>query len=442
MNESNQIWVYGGGRYMLEYPMTEYEKLPLGVYTVKYDGMRGMFYLVKVCDEYTFDYKLYGLESDFIRRVLKTYEVTATGNQGILLNGTKGTGKTVTSKILANKLQQPVIVVSKALDGVEHFLNSIPQNVTIFIDEYEKIYGDSNRMLTIMDGAMNSQYRRMFLLTTNKLYIEDNLKQRPSRIRYLKEFRDLSPDIVEEIVDDVLEYPAHREDCIKFISSLELITVDIVKQVVNEVNIHDESPFIWGEMFNVKKISGKYKISEVDIKGKPTLVMDNATIYPKPDFGNNVIGNWFQVNEAYLGRIAKIINPDTIMVNIFEDDENGNERVIDRVVLKVERSYGVHSYYAYDYDNVGEYGKISSKNDLTGDSKFLKLLSRDGDFEGPLGFEKSVPQSFELKDSSDCEVEAMPMSESPSMSEGAVMPMSKSAEGYDDGDDECCESAG
>ena len=61
-------------------------------------------------------------------------------------------------------------------------------------------------MLSIMDGATNSEHRRVFLLTTNSLYINDNLLQRPGRIRYLKTFKDLTPEIIEEIVDDFLIY--------------------------------------------------------------------------------------------------------------------------------------------------------------------------------------------------------------------------------------------
>ena len=61
-----------------------------GIYEVKV-SMTG-FYLSKIAEFFTFDYKLYGLNQKFIDYVLKTYENT-TGNLGVLLDGIKGTGK-------------------------------------------------------------------------------------------------------------------------------------------------------------------------------------------------------------------------------------------------------------------------------------------------------------------------------------------------------------
>lgn len=346
MSIQKKIWAEHQGQFYLTTPSVEHQELKNQVYTVKQNPQTGEFYLVEVCEKYTFDYKLYGLEAPLIKRVLKSWEAVK-GNMGMLLNGVKGTGKTVSSKIIANELNQPTIVVTTPYKGVQYFINSIPQNITVFIDEYEKIYGQSNDMLTIMDGAMNSPYRRMFLLTTNKLYIEDNLKQRPSRLRYIKKFEDLAPSVVEEIVDDILEYKEFREDCLKFMTTLSLITVDIVKSVISEVNIHCESPFEFGDVFNVSKIDGKYKLFELDAKtGKQgPMLADNANIYPRPDYKlDEHEGHWFEVNNQSVGRISAVLGEDMIAVDIVEyNDETVNETI----VFKVARSYGTHSNYAW-----------------------------------------------------------------------------------------------
>ena len=198
MADVKKVWNAEGKRLYLSHPSQEFEKLDNAIYTVGIDDF-GRFYLVKNSDGFTFNYKLYGLESDLINRIIKTYEATS-GNLGVLLNGLKGTGKTVSSKVIATNLNQPIILVDSHIKGIHTFLNSISQNITIFIDEYEKVFGDSSAMLTIMDGALNSEFRRVFLLTTNELYVEKNLIQRPGRIRYLKKFEDLKPAVVEEIV--------------------------------------------------------------------------------------------------------------------------------------------------------------------------------------------------------------------------------------------------
>ena len=78
------------------------------------------YYINKVADNFVFDYKLYGVSNSFIDYFIKTYNNT-TGNLGILFNGIKGTGKTVTAKMLCNKLQLPVILI-KNCNKVEEML--------------------------------------------------------------------------------------------------------------------------------------------------------------------------------------------------------------------------------------------------------------------------------------------------------------------------------
>ena len=151
MAEVKKVWNSEGNRLFLGYPSQEFEVLENAIYNVGLDDY-GRFFLVKNSDKFSFNYKLYGLETELVERVIKTYTSTSNGNLGILLNGLKGTGKTVSSKIIANRLNQPIILVDNNIKGIHKFLNSIPQNITIFIDEYEKIFGDSSVMLTIMDG--------------------------------------------------------------------------------------------------------------------------------------------------------------------------------------------------------------------------------------------------------------------------------------------------
>ena len=228
------------------------------------------FYLSKIAEFFTFDYKLYGLNQKFIDYVLKTYENT-TGNLGVLLDGIKGTGKTVVAKELCNHLQLPVILVqsmgSDTNDKLIKYLSTaIDFDCIFFFDEYEKEFKDSSDVLSFMDGTYNSIYRKVFLLTTNELNVDSNLLGRPSRIRYKKSFGNLSEEVTREILNDILEDKTAIEKVIELTHSMNIITIDLIKAIATEINIHgvEALPDI-KETFNIEfsKFSYLYKVIQV-----------------------------------------------------------------------------------------------------------------------------------------------------------------------------------
>ena len=265
-----QIWLQDGNIFNQGSATTvsHPEGLPKGIYEVKL-SMTG-FYLSKIAESFTFDYKLYGLNQKFIDYVLKTYENT-TGNLGILLDGIKGTGKTVVAKELCNHLQLPVILVqsmgSDTNDKLIKYLSTaIDFDCIFFFDEYEKEFKDSSDVLSFMDGTYNSIYRKVFLLTTNELNVDSNLLGRPSRIRYKKSFGNLSEEVTREILNDILEDKTAIEKVIELTHSMNIITIDLIKAIATEINIHgaEALPDI-KETFNIEfsKFSYLYKIIQV-----------------------------------------------------------------------------------------------------------------------------------------------------------------------------------
>lgn len=364
MADVKKVWSGDYSALYLDHPVVEIEKLDNVIYKVNIDGF-GRFYLTKVSDDFSFDYKLYGLETKLVDRVLKTYQSTDSGNLGVLLNGLKGTGKTVTSKIIANKLNQPIILVTSSFDkaDVSGFLNSISQNITIFIDEYEKIFGESTKMLTIMDGALNSEYRRVFLLTTNKLYLDENLIQRPSRIRYLKKFDNLMPEVVQEIVDDLLIHKQFSKDCVDFISNLETITVDIVKSVLSEVNIHAESPATFQNVFNVKKIKGKYNVLVREPDGTLSEIAKSVNIFPKPNYHDELVDYRFEIDGTAIGTISRVIGWTSLEITPYEDDNGNKIGFKTPIVIKIEDADSIN--YTYAYSEYGMGGSSVKKTEKT-----------------------------------------------------------------------------
>ena len=265
-----QIWLQDGNIFNQGSATTvsHPEGLPKGIYEVKL-SMAG-FYLSKIAESFTFDYKLYGLNQKFIDYVLKTYENT-TGNLGVLLDGIKGSGKTVVAKELCNHLQLPVILVqsmgSDTNDKLIKYLSTaIDFDCIFFFDEYEKEFKDSSDVLSFMDGTYNSIYRKVFLLTTNELNVDPNLLGRPSRIRYKKSFGNLPEEVTRELLNDILEDKTAIEKVIELTHSMNIITIDLIKAIATEINIHgaEALPDI-KETFNIEfsKFSYLYKVIQV-----------------------------------------------------------------------------------------------------------------------------------------------------------------------------------
>lgn len=240
-----------------------------GIFQINQDPQTGELFLVRIADNFHFGFKLYGLDNRLITHVIDTYyKQPVKRNLGVLLNGAKGTGKTVTAKVLSNELSLPVILCERPYPGLSNFLASINQDCIFFFDEFEKNFrmkcddGEDcagEDLLSIMDGVYNANHCHVFLLTTNELKVNDNLISRPSRIRYLKSFGDVvDKKILEEFIDDNLNYPEYKDEIMEFIDTLTMATIDIVKSIVEEVNIHNCGIASFKDFFNVKEAVYKY----------------------------------------------------------------------------------------------------------------------------------------------------------------------------------------
>jgi len=340
--QKTKKWNQDGNTYSLSDNTKQINSLPVGVYLLK-KSLFG-FYLDKIEDKFEFGHKLYGLERELIDRVIRTWNST-NKNLGVLLNGLKGTGKTVTSKVICNELNLPVILVNENPDGggIPEFLNDIQQDVIVMMDEYEKVFGDGSELLTLMDGVLTADARKLFLLTTNNTYINDNMLQRPSRIRYHKTFKDLSLEIITEIVDDVLKHKKYRGETITAISNLEVITIDVVKSIIEEINIHDEPPSAFMDIFNVKKITGRYSVIKLtedkDKKIIEEVLHKGVRVYPR-EFDEDRVGSYFEIDGNYIGQITAVLDFDTIRVK--PERKNAKE-----ITLRIETYDSIHRNFKY-----------------------------------------------------------------------------------------------
>lgn len=236
--------------------------------------------------------------------------------------------------MIANRLGLPVLLVNAPYPGLADFVAKIGCPVTLMFDEFEKNFDTDEKedveLLSLMDGIFNSPYRRVFLLTTNRLHVNENLLGRPSRIRYRKSFSNLSPEVVKEYLDDNLLHKEFAGDIIEFIDTLSISTIDILKSIVEEVNIHKTPVSSFKGFFNVE--TAKYSYSAL------VKFVDDNSEYSIEDF-----------------------RKDLARIGTKEKDENGDEVTIDLDDVGIYRRK-INSNKSVEFaivgDEFGDYGKV------------------------------------------------------------------------------------
>ena len=331
-------WINSNGNYYYNDIPVVTDKLPKSVYELNFDGFTKQFFLIRISDKFELPEKVYGLETGLVDRIVTTFN-RLDKNFGVLLKGLKGTGKTVVSKQVCNELGLPVILINKSFGDLGQFINSIEQDVVLFFDEFEKTYELSsyhdededgggmdkpgkkgvNHLLTVMDGVFTSQYKRLFLLTTNKVYLPDALISRPSRIRYVKEFSDLTYEQIIEILNDSVEDKKLIPDLAEILKGLEVITVDIVQSVAEEANIYGVATKEFFSIFNVSRDVERMDLVEL-IGEEEKMIMEDTTV----KIDNYYVGSNFTLRKIGILGVIEEVDYENNMV--FTKDNKGNKR--------------------------------------------------------------------------------------------------------------------
>lgn len=285
--ETSYVWSQQGEIFTPGSTSTNIKKIPPGIYEFRQSD--GGWFLEKTAQKYTFPFKLYGVNNKILKRVDQAYD-NLTENLGIMLNGLKGTGKTVTAQQIINWAIDKGFVVLNVQHPVPlaAIMARVEQPLLVLFDEFEKTHKedeDQQNLLSAIDGLSRSEHRRIFVFTTNEKNINGNLIDRPSRIRYIWNFAALDENIINELIDDLLstELKHLKPEIRSYINTREIVSIDIVKTVIKECNAFKEAPNEFKSFMNMsEKEPSAFIIDCVDDSGR----LENMFKYFRPT-GNN-----------------------------------------------------------------------------------------------------------------------------------------------------------
>lgn len=271
--------------------------LPVGNYTVKFDDFRKCYYLDQV-DDFKPLKKVYGNCLSRAERIVRTF-LGREASTGVMLNGEKGSGKTLLARQLSLELAKqdvPTIIINEAYCGdlFNQFIQSITQEAVILFDEFEKVYDkdDQEKILTLFDGVYPT--KKLFILTCNDKYrIDSHMRNRPGRIYYMIDFVGLEKEFIEEYCQDNLVDKDQTNGVITMSALFAEFNFDMLKALVEEMNRYNESAADAIQMLNAKPTtddSGRYDTVLTD-KGGKVIPTNNETWSGNP-LKNTKLGTW------------------------------------------------------------------------------------------------------------------------------------------------------
>lgn len=231
--------------------------MPAGTYTVGQNPQTGELFLAQV-EDMSVRNKIYGKSNGLCDRIFNTF-MERPAATGVLLDGEKGSGKTLLTKLLSIKAREagiPTIVINTAFAGdyFNSFIQSINQPAVIIFDEFEKNYRDQEKqdaLLTLLDGVYPT--KKLFVLTSNDKYrVNSHMINRPGRIFYFIEYKGLDRDFIREYCEDNLLDKSNIEGVLTVSSLFEQFNFDLLQALVEEINRYGEKPIVAMELLNAK----------------------------------------------------------------------------------------------------------------------------------------------------------------------------------------------
>lgn len=213
-----------------------HKELPLQTYRVSFSSMGG-YSLVKV-DDFDITEKIYGKNTGKLDKIMRSYKLFER-SMGIILSGDKGIGKSLFTKLLAQRALEegyPVLIVNQETPNLSDFLDSIDQECLVLFDEFEKVFSEQDKLLSLFDGY--STKKKLYAITINHVNkLSEFMINRPGRFHYHFRFAYPSSQEVREYLEDKVD-SKHKEQIDKtvLLSKRMKLNYDYLRAIAFELN--------------------------------------------------------------------------------------------------------------------------------------------------------------------------------------------------------------
>jgi len=242
-------------------------------------------------EPFTLPDKIYGNLTKRADRIRETF-LDRDNSTGVLLLGEKGSGKTLLGKQVAIDLyenhNQPCIIVNKPLSGdaLGTFLQRLNRPVTVFLDEFEKVYdkNDQEAMLTVLDGVYPMKLMAILTANSSERMIAP-LRDRPGRVFYSITYTGLEYQFVVDYAKENLKDQSQMDEISRLAAMTEL-NFDQLQALIEEMNRFDESVLDAIQYLNISLQSDEqaYTVKALTVDGVdiPKDQQITSTIYLSP----------------------------------------------------------------------------------------------------------------------------------------------------------------
>ena len=284
-------YIYSGGEFTVyDNSVKSFDKLPAGMYRVNFHPQKGWW--LTSDHPIIINEKIYGDHERKAKKAVETFKIFPR-NLGVLLSGNKGMGKSLVCKMICKNmvdLGYPVITVDSYIPGISDFLHKIDTESVIFLDEFDKIFHQSeedyennslrpqDEMLSLFDGSDTN--KKMFLVTCNQIAnISDYFINRPGRFHYHYRFTYPTKEEIEHYLRENVkeEYADEIVNVLAFSKKVKL-SYDCLRSIVFELNLGN-SFYDFIDDLNILNVQEEtYEIKLIDSEHNIYSCVENLNI--------------------------------------------------------------------------------------------------------------------------------------------------------------------